>query len=69
MRLPHTVDDRRLSRIARRAMIEFSAQINDPHCASSLVQAAVARTLFPGCDNDNAAPSSETFDDGGGNWL
>jgi hypothetical protein len=46
-------------------MIEFSAQINDPHCAPSLVQAAVARTLFPGCDNDNAAPSSETFDDGG----
>src|SRR5262249_61264804 len=32
VRLPYAVNDWRMSRITRRAMIEISAQIDDSHC-------------------------------------
>jgi hypothetical protein len=33
VRLPNAVDDRRLSRIGRRAMIKLAAEIDDPHAS------------------------------------
>src|SRR4029077_3052657 len=45
VRLPHAVNDWRMSRITRRPMIEISAQIHDSHCLLLAGPAGIAKTL------------------------